>query len=98
VHSDHWGNQIFLPSSQAEASICVADATTEGQPTETVKEEEEKEQTLMFSPAEGEEHSTELLKIFSQEVEQEMTAALSLQQKRKQTTWILLICMKNWKP
>jgi hypothetical protein len=30
----------------------------------------------MFSPAEGEEHSAELLKIFSQEAEQEMTAAL----------------------
>jgi hypothetical protein len=30
----------------------------------------------MFSPAEGEEHSTKLLKIFSQEAEQEMTAAL----------------------
>jgi hypothetical protein len=53
------------------------DATTEeGQPTETVKEEEEMEQTLMSTPTEGDEHSTELLKIFSQEAEQEMTAAL----------------------
>jgi hypothetical protein len=34
------------------------------------------EQTLMSTPTEGEEHSEELLKIFSQEVEQEMTAAL----------------------
>jgi hypothetical protein len=34
------------------------------------------EQTLMSTPTEGEEHSTELLKIFSQEAEQEMTAAL----------------------
>jgi hypothetical protein len=39
-------------------------------------EEEEMEQTLMSTPAEGEEHSEELLKIFSQEAEQEMTAAL----------------------
>jgi hypothetical protein len=34
------------------------------------------EQTLMFSPAGEEEHSTEMLKIFSQEAEQEMTVAL----------------------
>jgi hypothetical protein len=70
------GIKTFLPSSQAEASINVVGAATKGQPTETFKEEEEKEKTLMFSPAEGEEHSTELLKIFSQEAEQEMTAAL----------------------
>jgi hypothetical protein len=57
------GIEIFLPSSPVEARACVADATTEeGQPTVTVIEEEEKEKTLMFSPAEGEEHSTELLK------------------------------------
>jgi hypothetical protein len=43
---------------------------------ETVKEEEEVEQTLMFSQGEEEEHSTELLKIFSEEFETEMTAAL----------------------
>jgi hypothetical protein len=36
------------------------------------------EQTLMSTPAEGEENSTELIKIFSQEVEQEMTVALEL--------------------
>jgi hypothetical protein len=71
------GIKSFLPSNQAEASISVAGATIEGQPIETVKEEE-MEQTLMFSPAEGKEHSTELLKIFSQEAEQEMTAALKL--------------------
>jgi hypothetical protein len=70
------GIEIFLPSSLVEARACVAGAAIEGKPTETVKEEEEKEQTLMFSPAEEEEHSTELLKIFSQEDEQEMTAAL----------------------
>jgi hypothetical protein len=46
-------------------------------PTETVKEEE-MEQTLMSTPVEGEEHSAELLKIFSQEAEQEMTVALEL--------------------
>ena len=33
------GIKIFLPLSQEEVEICVADAaTTEGQPTETVKE------------------------------------------------------------
>jgi hypothetical protein len=44
----------------------------------TIIEEEEKEQTLTFAPTEGEEHSVELLKIFCQEAEQEMTAALEL--------------------
>jgi hypothetical protein len=63
------GINIFLPSSQAGASINVVGETIEGQPTDIFKEEEEKENTLMFSPAKGEEHSVELLKIFSQEVE-----------------------------
>jgi hypothetical protein len=40
------------------------------------------EQTLMSTPAEGEERSAELLEIFSQEVEQEMAAALELTAKR----------------
>jgi hypothetical protein len=111
------GIQIFLPSSPVEARACVADATTEeGQPTVTVIEEEEMEQTSESSPAEeehadkvltpwekelemledwlknpepvddfheqtvmqilGEEDSTKLLRNFSQEAEQEMTAAL----------------------
>jgi hypothetical protein len=62
--------------SPVEARACVADAATEGgQPAETVMEEEV-EQTLMFSQGEKEEHSKEWLKIFSQEAEQEMTAAL----------------------
>jgi hypothetical protein len=65
------GIEIFLPSSPVEARACVAEATTEGgQPAETVMEEE-MEQTLMSTPAEGKEHSTELLKIFSQEAETE---------------------------
>jgi hypothetical protein len=35
------GIEIFLPFSQEEAEICVADATTaEGQLAETVREEE----------------------------------------------------------
>jgi hypothetical protein len=34
------------------------------------------EQTLMSTPTEGDEHSTTLLKIFSQEVETEMIATL----------------------
>jgi hypothetical protein len=70
------GIQIFLPRSQAEASISVVGATTKGHPIETIKEEEEKEQTLSFSPVEGEEHPTKFLKIFSQEAKQEMTAVL----------------------
>jgi hypothetical protein len=36
------------------------------------------EQTLMSTPTEGEDNSTELIKIFSQEVKQEMTVALEL--------------------
>jgi hypothetical protein len=70
------GIKLFLPTIQAEASTCVASAAIEGKPTESVKKEEEKEKKLMFSPAEGEENSAELLKIFSLEVEQELTAAL----------------------
>jgi hypothetical protein len=42
----------------------------------TFIEEEEKKHTLIFSPAEGEEHSTELLEIFSQESEQGITTVL----------------------
>jgi hypothetical protein len=34
------------------------------------------EQTLMSTPTKGDKHSTELLKIFSQEAETEMTATL----------------------
>jgi hypothetical protein len=52
------GIKTFLPRSQVEASINVAGAAKKGQPTETFKEEEEKEKTLMFSLSEGEEHST----------------------------------------
>jgi hypothetical protein len=82
------GIQIFLPNNPVEARECVADATTEeGQPMVTVMmkekiseasqgEEEEMEQTLMSTPAEGEEHSEEWPKFFSQEAETEMTAAL----------------------
>jgi hypothetical protein len=47
--------------------VCDAGATKVGKPTNTVKEEEEKEKTLMFSRVRREENSTELLKIFSQE-------------------------------
>jgi hypothetical protein len=75
------GIQIFLPYSPVEVNVCVADATiaTEGQPTETVKEEEEEgEKTLMSIPAEEKEHSEEWLKIFSQEAEKETAAALKL--------------------
>jgi hypothetical protein len=71
------GIQVFLPDSPIEVRACVVDAETEGgYPTETVKENEKMEQTLMFSQGEEEEHLAELLKIFSQEVETEMTATL----------------------
>jgi hypothetical protein len=74
--------QIFLLDSPVEAKAC-----EEGQPVVTVMmkkqiseatqgEEEEMEHTLMSTPAEGEEHSEEWLKFFSQEVEIEMTATL----------------------
>jgi hypothetical protein len=70
------GIKIFLPSSQTEASICVSDAAEEGKPTETVIKEE-MEQILKFSHVREEEDNSEgWLKIFSQEDEQEMTAAL----------------------
>jgi hypothetical protein len=42
----------------------------------TVIEEEEEEQILESSLVEGEEHSIELLRNFSQEAEQKMTTAL----------------------
>jgi hypothetical protein len=42
-----WGIQIFLPTSQADARICVAE-TTEGQLVVTIMEE--MEQILMFAP------------------------------------------------
>jgi hypothetical protein len=45
------GIKMFLPSNQLEAIISVASAKTKVQPTETVKEDEEKEKTLIFSPA-----------------------------------------------
>jgi len=71
------GIKIFLPSNQEKASICVAEATEEGQPAETfIKKGLEK---ILKSSHVGEEkeNSTEFLKIFSQEVEQEMTAELN---------------------
>jgi hypothetical protein len=72
------GIWIFLPNNPVEARECVAEATTKGQPTVTVIEEEGKKQTMMFSPTEGEENSTELLKIFSQEAEQGITVVLEV--------------------
>jgi hypothetical protein len=71
------GIKIFLPSSQAEASICVADAEEEGQPTETVIKEEMEQILKSSHVGEAEENSTEFLKIFIQEAEQEMTAELN---------------------
>jgi hypothetical protein len=58
-------------------TICVCDAgeTKERQATKTA-EQKEKEKTLISAPTEGEQHSTKLLEIFSQEAEQEMIAEL----------------------
>jgi hypothetical protein len=71
------GIQVFLPHSPVEASEGVANgATRGGQPTETVKEEEEMEQTLTFPQEAENEHSTKWLKILSQEVGQEITVVL----------------------
>jgi hypothetical protein len=68
--------EAMEPIDFKDNCVCDADATTkEGKPTVTVIEGET-ELTVMFSPAEREEHSKELLTIFSQEDEQEMTAAL----------------------
>jgi hypothetical protein len=70
------GIEVFLPSILVEARACVADAVIEGgQLAETVMEEE-MEQTLTFSQGAEDEHSIEWLKIFSQEVEQKITAVL----------------------
>jgi hypothetical protein len=64
------GIWVFLLDTPIEARACVVDEKKEGgQPIESVKEEKEVEKTLMFSQEEEEEHSTELLKIFSQEAE-----------------------------
>jgi hypothetical protein len=72
------GIQIFLPLSPVEVRACVAEAA-ERQPAETVNEEGGLEQMLEASQAEeGDEHSEEWLKIFSQEAEKEKTAALEL--------------------
>jgi hypothetical protein len=57
--------------SPVEARVCVADvAATERQLAEIVKEEEELEQISKYAQAEeGNEHSEEWLKFFSQEDE-----------------------------
>jgi len=70
------GIEIVLPRNLVEARACVVGVATKGQLIETVKEEEEKEKTLMISPAEEEEHLAELRKIFSQESEQGITTVL----------------------
>jgi hypothetical protein len=70
------GIETFIPLSSFEASVCVVDvATTKRQPMMTTKEIE---QTLMFAQGEGDEHSEEWLKIFSQEAGKEITAAWEL--------------------
>jgi hypothetical protein len=70
------GIKIFLPRSQVEASVQVSGATGEIQPVEIVIEEEMDQILKSVQVEEEEEHSEKLLKIFSQEVEQEITAEL----------------------
>jgi hypothetical protein len=68
------GIEVFLPIAKLRPGKMLHDTTTtEGQPTMTVKEEEEMGQTSEPDPAEEEEHSTEMLEIFSQEAEQGIT-------------------------
>jgi hypothetical protein len=53
------GIGIFLPGSQAEASMCVASATTEkGQPMQTVIEEEIEQKLTSAQMEKDEEHSS----------------------------------------
>jgi hypothetical protein len=78
------GIGVFLPFSQEEAEVCVADgaATTE-QSAVTVREEEELEQTLEACPSreadeEENEHSEEWLNNFGQGDEKKEVVALKL--------------------
>jgi hypothetical protein len=83
------GIKLFMPYSPVEASVCVSNvATAEIQLVVTVmmkekmsgdtQEEEEMGQTSEPDPAEEEENSTEMLKIFNQEAEQGITTALEV--------------------
>jgi hypothetical protein len=127
------GIGVFLPFSQEEAEVCVADdaATTAEQSAVTVRKEEGLEQTLEAAQADEEEneHSEEWLNTFSQEAERavalELTAkeaeekmsilrngstfsakklkrlqhgSLQQKKKKKQTSFVLLICGNKLKP
>jgi hypothetical protein len=94
--------EVFLPHHLVDAKNCVFDATTaEGQPIVTVREKEELEQTSKSAPAE-EEHSAEMLKIFSQEAEQDITIALEAaaeedHEDKMLTPWEMeLEMLKDW--
>jgi hypothetical protein len=69
------GIEIFLPLSQEEAEIWVADATNieEEQPVPTVKEEELEKISEAAQEGEDDENSEEWLNIFSQETEKTAT-------------------------
>jgi coenzyme F420-reducing hydrogenase beta subunit len=88
------GIQVFLPLAQEEAEICVADAaTTEEQSVVTIRERRLEQ---IFEAAQEEEekeneHSEEWLNIFSQELKRLQHGSLQ-QKKKKQTTFVLLIC------
>jgi hypothetical protein len=70
--------EVFLPHILVEARSCVAEVVAgEGQLVVTFIEEN-MEQTLMFSLAKEEENSVELLEIFSQDAEQEVTGVLEV--------------------
>jgi hypothetical protein len=78
------GIRVFLPHNLVEASESVENgATTGGKLAENVMEEE-MEQTLMFSQEVEDEHSTEWLKIFSQEDGYEITAVLEIAEEEEE--------------
>jgi hypothetical protein len=74
------GIGVFLPFSQEEAEVCVADgaATAEEQSAVTVRKKKELEQTLEAAQADEEdEHSEEWLITFSQEAEEAVALELT---------------------
>jgi hypothetical protein len=94
------GIQILLSLSPVKVRVCVANATIgEIQLAVTVGEMEQTSEATQAK--EGDEHSDEWLKIFSQEAEKEMTAALELAtegEEEKYNMSFSLICVKRLNP
>jgi hypothetical protein len=71
------GIRVFLPHSPVEARECVADVATEGIANRNSHERRIRADIRRYLvEGEEEENSAEMLKIFSQEVEQGITIAL----------------------